>query len=219
MQISKAAKAVSDGYLAGNPYKSGWRALLQTNKEAAQTPEEKEQYRAVGLKQDIIEERRRNAGYAALVFSHPKDKDAAALTDEEVLTTYHRLVGIEDCFRVMKSSFSIRPVHVRLKEHIVAHCYLCVLSLMLMRLVQEKLEAKKYTCSAEKITHALAQALVLPTPSSDGMPQMWLNMGLDPQFHRPEFTGKKKARLSQNALSGTPTRSIERRLRLLSTKF
>ena len=200
MQISKAAKAVSDGYLAGNPYKSGWRALLQTNKEAAQTPEEKEQYRAVGLKQDIIEERRRNAGYAALVFSHPKDKDAAALTDEEVLTTYHRLVGIEDCFRVMKSSFSIRPVHVRLKEHIVAHCYLCVLSLMLMRLVQEKLEAKKYTCSAEKITHALAQALVLPTPSSDGMPQMWLNMGLDPQFHRPEFTGKKKARLSQNAL-------------------
>ena len=172
MQISKAAKAVSDGYLAGNPYKSGWRALLQTNKEAAQTPEEKEQYRAVGLKQDIIEERRRNAGYAALVFSHPKDKDAAALTDEEVLTTYHRLVGIEDCFRVMKSSFSIRPVHVRLKEHIVAHCYLCVLSLMLMRLVQEKLEAKKYTCSAEKITHALAQALVLPTPSSDGMPQM-----------------------------------------------
>ena len=100
----------------------------------------------------------------------------------------------------MKSSFSIRPVHVRLKEHIVAHCYLCVLSLMLMRLVQEKLEAKKYTCSAEKITHALAQALVLPTPSSDGMPQMWLNMGLDPQFHRPEFTGKKKARLSQNAL-------------------
>ena len=100
----------------------------------------------------------------------------------------------------MKSSFSIRPVHVRLKEHIVAHCYLCVLSLMLMRLVQEKLEPKKYTCSAEKITHALAQALVLPTPSSDGMPQMWLNMGLDPQFHRPEFTGKKKARLSQNAL-------------------
>ena len=29
---------------------------------------------------------------------------------------------------------------------------------------------------------------------------MWLNMGLDPQFHRPELTGKKKARLSQNAL-------------------
>ena len=196
MQISKAAKAVSEGYLTGNPYKSGWRALLQTNKEAARTPEEKEQYRAVGLKQDIIEERRRNAGYAALVFSHPKGGNAVALTDEEVLTTYHRLVGIEDCFRVMKSSFSIRPVHVRLKEHIVAHCYLCVLSLMLMRLVQEKLEAKKYTCSAEKITHALAQALVLPTPSSDGMPQMWLNMGLDPQFHRPEFTGKKKAHLS-----------------------
>ena len=132
--------------------------------------------------------------------SHPKGGNAVALTDEEVLTTYHRLVGIEGCFRVMKSSFSIRPVHVRLKEHIVAHCYLCVLSLMLMRLVQEKLEAKKYTCSAEKITHALAQALVLPTPSSDGTPQMWLNMGLDPQFYRPEFTGKKKAHLSQNAL-------------------
>ena len=95
---------------------------------------------------------------------------------------------------------------------------------MLMRLVQEKLEAKKYTCSAEKITHALAQALVLPTPSSDGMPQMWLNMGLDPQFHRPESPERKKpvsARMLWKimGLSGTPTRSIERRLRLLSTKF
>lgn len=88
--------------------------------------------------------------------SHPKDKDAAALTGEEVLTTYHRLAGIEDCFRVMKSSFSIRPVHVRLKEHIVAHCYLCVLSLMLMRLVQEKLEAK----------NTLAQLKNNPCPGS-----------------------------------------------------
>lgn len=205
MQISKASKAVSDGYLAGNPYKSGWRALLQTNKEAAQTPEEKEQYRAVGLKQDIIEERRRNAGYAALVFSHPEGENVKALTDVEVLNTYHRLVGIEDCFRVMKGSFSIRPVHVRLKQHIVAHCYLCVLSLMLMKLVQEKLEARQYHCSAEGISSALAQALVLPAPSQDGNPQMWLNVGLNPQFHRPEFTGKKREVWDENALENPET--------------
>lgn len=191
-QIAKASKAVKEGYLAGNAFGTGWRALLKTKKEEATNKADKEQYRACGLKEEVIEERRKIAGYAALVFSHPEGKNVETLSDEQVLSTYHRLVSIEDCFRTMKSSFSIRPVHVRLKERIIAHCYLCVLSLMMMKIVQERLKAKGLSMSSSQISSALAQALVIPIPSSDGRINTFINIGLSPLFHTPLTTGKSR---------------------------
>ena len=79
----------------------------------AQGKEDKELYRACGLKEKVIAERREIAGYAAVVYMHPEAKDGASqvqLGHEQVLSTYHRLVNIEDCFRIMKSNFSIRPI-------------------------------------------------------------------------------------------------------------
>ena len=164
-QITRASRAVQEQTLMGNPFGTGWRALIQTEKEAAETKDEKEQYRACGLKQEVIEERRAIAGYAALVFSHPDGEKAQRLTDEEVLNTYHELVSIEDCFRVMKSTFSIRPVYVRLNERIKGHCYLCVLALMLIKSLQERMEAKGWHYSTAKLSDGLAQALALLLPA------------------------------------------------------
>ncbi len=191
-QIAKASKAVKEGYLAGNPFSTGWRALLKTKKEQAMNKTDKERYRACGLKEEVIEERKKTAGYAALVFSHPEGKDINVLSDEQVLSTYHRLVAIEDCFRTMMSSFSIRPVHVRLKERIIAHCYLYVLSLMMMKVLQQRLEASGHPMSCKQISSALAQAFVVPLPSSDGQIKTFLNLGLSPQFHTALTTGKSR---------------------------
>ena len=207
-QIAKANRAVSEGCLMGNACGTGWRALVKTAKEAAQNKNDKEMYRAQGLKQDVIEERKTIAGYSALVFAHPKT-DAKAdtvqpplnpLTDEQVLETYHKLVRIEDCFRVMKSTFSIRPVHVRLRERIVAHCTLCVLSLMLMRSLQEKLETAGVSMSSERISTALAQALAVPVPSKDGSIQAFLNLGLGEAFHSPVRTAKNRRQWEENEM-------------------
>lgn len=192
-QIAKASKAVKEGYLAGNPFGTGWRALLKTKKEEATNKADKEQYRACGLKEEVIEERKKIAGYAALVFSHPEGKNVEVLSDEQVLSTYHRLVSIEDCFRTMKSTFSIRPVHLRLKQRITAHCYLCVLSLMLMKIVQERLTSMGLSMSCAQISSALAQALVIPIPASDGKISTFVNVGLSPQFFTPSTTGKGRA--------------------------
>lgn len=190
VQIAKAEKVVNEHGLMGNPSGSGWRALVKTKKEAAQNKKDKDQYRAEGLKEDVIANRKEIAGYAAVVFSHPDIKGAEKLTAEGVLKTYHRLVGIEDCFRVMKSSFSIRPVYVRLRERIEAHCYLCVLSLMMLRLLQEKLEKSHVHMSSPRICQALADARVIPIPTTAGE-QMFLNLGGVPDFHAPERIGKK----------------------------
>lgn len=197
-QIAKATKAVNEGMLLGNPFGSGWRSLLATKKEQAGSKEEKELFRACGLKSDVIEQRRRCAGYGAVVFSHPQGQDISTLSDIEILQTYHRLVAIEDCFRTMKSCFSIRPVFVRLKERIIAHCYLCVLSLMLMKCLQEKLLEQGVSMTHQQVCEALSEALVLPIPSVDGKIHTLMNVGINSHFHHPMFTGKCKKILDEN---------------------
>lgn len=196
-KIAKAHKAVTENRLMGNPCSSGWRALIQTQKEAATSANEKEQYRAVGLKKDVIADRKAVAGYSAVVYSHPAETSDAKnegerLSELQVLSTYHKLVAIEDSFRTMKSTFSIRPVHVRLKERITAHCYLCVLSLMLLRSLQEKLDSAGTSLSAGRIAAALKQALLLPMPAINGKVQQLLNMTLHPGFHTAHNLGKSK---------------------------
>lgn len=190
IQIAKASKAISEGCLMGNPYGTGWRALIKTRKEATEGKEDKEQYRATGLKDEVIADRKAIAGYAAIVFAHPDGENIEHLTDTAVLSMYHRLVNIEDCFRVMKSDFSIRPMHVRLYDRIKGHCCLCVLSLMMLKILQEKAEAAGDPMSAVRIKEALTQAMLLPIPSADGNPVSFINIGTDPKFHTAERCGK-----------------------------
>ena len=47
----------------GNSCGTGWRAMVKTAKEAAQNKNDKEMYRAQGLKQDVIDKRKTIAGY------------------------------------------------------------------------------------------------------------------------------------------------------------
>ena len=70
----------------GNSCGTGWRALVKTAKEAAQNKNDKEMYRAQGLKQDVIEERKTIAGYSTLVFAHPKT-DAKARSPSDRFTS------------------------------------------------------------------------------------------------------------------------------------
>ena len=51
---------------------------------------------------------------------------------------------IEECFRIMKTDSKARPVYVSLKEHMETHFLTCFISLIVYRLLAEKLE-NKYT--------------------------------------------------------------------------
>ena len=53
---------------------------------------------------------------------------------------------IEECFRIMKSDFKARPVYVYKRTHIEAHFLTCFISLIIYRLLAEKL-GNKYTIS------------------------------------------------------------------------
>ena len=52
---------------------------------------------------------------------------------------------IEECFRIMKTDFSARPVYLQNENRIKAHFLICFLALALYRFLEKKLE-HKYTC-------------------------------------------------------------------------
>ena len=168
--IAKAGKAVNEKKLMGNPSGSGWRALVKTKKEEAENEDDKEMYQAVGLKDDVIEKRRQLAGYAAIVYEDPKSlKDSDKKLDTRaVLGSYHSLEKIEECFRVMKNSFEIRQMYVKRNERTRAHVLICVLSLMVLRLMQIELARAGSYMTVGSITSALNNARLLPLRTESG---------------------------------------------------
>lgn len=52
---------------------------------------------------------------------------------------------IEECFRIMKTDFSARPVYLQDENRIKAHFLICFLALLTYRLLEKKLDGK-YTC-------------------------------------------------------------------------
>ena len=52
---------------------------------------------------------------------------------------------IEECFRIMKTDFSARPVYLRDENRIKAHFLICFLALIIYRFLERKLNYK-YTC-------------------------------------------------------------------------
>lgn len=52
---------------------------------------------------------------------------------------------IEECFRIMKTDFSARPVYLQDENRIKAHFLICFLSLTIYRFLEKKLDSK-YTC-------------------------------------------------------------------------
>ena len=82
---------------------------------------------------DKIEKFKRTFGYYQIVTS---ELDMPA---KEIIDKYHGLSRIEEQFRIMKGTIDTRPIYVWTKEHIIAHLLLCMISLTVFRLIQNKI--------------------------------------------------------------------------------
>ena len=76
------------------------------------------------------------------------------LDDEvsEILKVSEGRWQIEECFRIMKTDFSARPVYLQNENRIKAHFLICFLALTIYRFLEKKLNSK-YTC--EELLDAL----------------------------------------------------------------
>ncbi|MDD6302258.1 MAG: IS1634 family transposase [Bacillales bacterium] len=95
---------------------------------------------------DKVKEDAKFDGYFAIVTSE-LDYDYT-----KILETYSGLWRIEESFRITKSQFEARPIFVRTKKHIEGHFLICFISLLIIRMLQLKMN---YSLSAERIIEAL----------------------------------------------------------------
>ena len=92
--------------------------------------------KSLTLNLEKIEEEKKYDGYYSIVTSE------LDMPDLEIREIYRGLIRIEDTFKISKSEFSSRPVFVRTNDHIDAHFATCFTALVLIRLLQAKLENK-----------------------------------------------------------------------------
>ena len=105
-----------------------------TNKETGEIIESKNVEALIDF--DKVEKFKEFFGYYQIITSE-LDMD-----DLEIIKKYGGLTQIENQFRVMKSSLETRPIYVRNKEHIEAHLIICLISLVIIRLIQRKIISK-----------------------------------------------------------------------------
>jgi len=86
----------------------------------------------------IIEEEKFD-GYYSIVTSEKN------LTDKEMRDIYKGLWKIEESFKITKSNLETRPVYVWTKKHIEAHFLTCFISLLILRLIEYKINRKYST--------------------------------------------------------------------------
>lgn len=84
----------------------------------------------------------------------------ASETARYLASKYSQINQIEDCFRIMKSNLGLRPMYVRNSDHVKGYITACVIALVLVRLIQRRLEAQTTPMSINRICRALQTAKV-----------------------------------------------------------
>lgn len=92
--------------------------------------------KALELDLEKIAEEEKYDGYYSIVTSELN------MSDMEMRDIYRGLARIEDTFKITKSEFDSRPVFVWTNDHIDAHFTTCFTALVLIRLLQAKLDNK-----------------------------------------------------------------------------
>lgn len=86
--------------------------------------------------EDKLREEEKFDGYYAIFTSEYKE------SDEKIIEIYRGLWKIEESFKVTKSDLESRPVFLSLKEHIDAHFLTCFISLVIIRILEHRLNSK-----------------------------------------------------------------------------
>ena len=90
----------------------------------------------LSLNEEKIKEDAKYDGYYSIVTSEEN------LSDIELRNIYRGLAKIEETFKITKSEFNARPINVRLEDHIDAHFLICFISLIIIRILQNKTNNK-----------------------------------------------------------------------------
>lgn len=123
---------------------------------------------------------------------------------KDILAVAHKRYQIEDCFRIMKTNFTGRPVNHRLPNRIRAHFMICYTALLVYRLLEARLDDQNTHVTPENLITTLKNmnvtnvhdveymALYNGSKALDALTQL-TSLGLDRLHYKPkELNGKIK---------------------------
>ena len=130
-QIERAKKLLKD--LDPETYKKGPHDVTRFIKRTSLTKSGEDVTDKYEIDQTVIDEEEKYDGFYAV---------ATNLDDpaKDILAISENRYKIEDCFRVMKTHFSARPVFHQKRERIIAHFMICYTALLIYRLLEKKLD-------------------------------------------------------------------------------
>lgn len=130
-QIERAKKLLKN--LDPDTYKKGPHDVTRFIKRTSSTKSGEEVTDIYEIDQAVIDEEEKYDGFYAVA----TNLDDSAKNILEVSANRYK---IEDCFRLMKTNFSARPVFHQKRERIIAHFMICYTALLIYRLLEKKLD-------------------------------------------------------------------------------
>jgi transposase len=197
-QIERAKKLLKN--LDPDSYKKGPHDVTRFIKRISSSKSGDKVTDSYVINQSIIDEEEKYDGYYAIATN--LDDDA-----KSIIEISSKRYKIEDCFRVMKTNFSARPVYHQNRERIIAHFMICYTALLVYRLLEAKLDAYGTHFTTENIIETLknmevanVQDMYYLSTYNGSQICTALNaifdLGLDKKYYQPKELNKKIKRIS-----------------------
>jgi len=147
------------------------------------------------IDQSVIDKEEKYDGYYAIATNLEDDAKA-------ILEINSKRYKIEDCFRVLKTNFSARPVYHWTRNRIVAHFMICYTALLIYRLLENKLDQYGTHFTTENILETLRNMNIqnsqdaFYTAAYNGSKVCTalngvFDLGLDKKYYLPKELNKK----------------------------
>ena len=197
-QIERAKKLLTK--LDPETYKKGANDITRFIKRTTSTSSGEKAVDTYELNQEAINEEEKYDGFYAVATNL---EDSA----KYILEISSNRYKIEDCFRIMKTNFSARPVFHQNRERIVAHFMVCYTALLIYRILEKKLDMYGTHFTVENVIETLNNMQVANLEdvcymSTYNNSQVLtslnaiFNLELDKKYYRPKDLNKKIKKIS-----------------------
>ena len=192
-QVERAKRMLKD--LDPETYKKGPHDVTRFIKRKSSTESGEPVTDLYEIDQSVIDEEEKYDGYYAI---------ATNLDDpaKEIIRISSQRYKIEDCFRVMKTNFSARPIFHQKRERIIAHFMICYTALLIYCLLEKKLDQQGTHFTIENILETLRNMEVANIEDMCYMStytcsqvctalNATFDLGLDRKYYQPKELNKK----------------------------
>lgn len=198
-QIERAKKMLKN--LDPETYKKGPHDVTRFIKRTSSAKSGEKVTDSYEINQGVIEEEEKYDGFYAVA----TNLDDSA---KDILEVSANRYKIEDCFRVMKTNFSARPVYHQKRDRIIAHFMICYTALLIYRILEKKLNLNKTHFTIDNVIETLNSMEVaniedmcyMSTYTSSQVCTALnaiMDLGLDKKYYQPKELNKKIKKISR----------------------